>query len=217
MEHRCSACGAAVTRRGSTGPWPAYCSLTCQNRASYSRRKAAGTLNRPKRREPTPRICAECGGSFEGRRRDARFCSRQCRSKASRDSRTLTCSRPNCDRPVRAKGMCSKHWRRVARAEGREVCEPWTPERRARWKAREVLKRGATSVEPVVLEEIFDRDGWVCQICHVTVDRGLSYPNPMSKSLDHVVPLSKGGDHSPGNVQLAHLVCNLRKGASLAA
>ena len=33
----------------------------------------------------------------------------------------------------------------------------------------------------------------------------------MSASLDHIVPLSQGGTHTLGNVQLAHLVCNERK------
>lgn len=37
----------------------------------------------------------------------------------------------------------------------------------------------------------------------------------MSVSLDHVVPLSQGGAHDPANVQLAHLTCNVRKGAQL--
>lgn len=32
--------------------------------------------------------------------------------------------------------------------------------------------------------------------------------------VDHVVPLSKGGKHEEGNVQLAHRSCNRRKGAS---
>ncbi|WP_158070491.1 HNH endonuclease [Streptomyces luteocolor] len=33
----------------------------------------------------------------------------------------------------------------------------------------------------------------------------------MSPSLDHVIPLSRGGSHRRDNVQLAHLRCNLRK------
>jgi 5-methylcytosine-specific restriction endonuclease McrA len=38
----------------------------------------------------------------------------------------------------------------------------------------------------------------------------------MSASLDHIVPVSLGGAHVPGNVQLAHLICNNIKADSLA-
>jgi len=44
----------------------------------------------------------------------------------------------------------------------------------------------------------------------------LAWPDPGSKSIDHILPLSKGGSHSQENVQWAHLVCNTRKGNRLA-
>ena len=60
-------------------------------------------------------------------------------------------------------------------------------------------------------QEIFDRDGWVCQICGASIDLALTYPDPFSASLDHKVPLARGGKHHPDNCQAAHLRCNLRK------
>lgn len=62
-------------------------------------------------------------------------------------------------------------------------------------------------------DEIYDRDNWICQLCGQPVDRSLTWPHPESKSLDHVVPLVAGGDHSRVNTQLAHWLCNVRKGA----
>jgi HNH endonuclease len=38
-------------------------------------------------------------------------------------------------------------------------------------------------------------------------------PDPLSKSLDHLIPLSRGGTHEPANVSLAHLRCNVSRGA----
>lgn len=61
--------------------------------------------------------------------------------------------------------------------------------------------------------EIYARDGWRCGLCRRKVDVGLTYPHPRSASLDHIVPLSLGGEHVRSNVQLAHLGCNVRKGA----
>ena len=109
------------------------------------------------------------------------------------------------------------HWRRWARATGREKPEPWNEKRRARWKARYALTRGAADAESFDYREIYERDGWVCGICDEPVDRALAWPNPLSVSLDHIVPVSQGGAHSRENAQCAHLSCNVRKGDSLEA
>lgn len=58
---------------------------------------------------------------------------------------------------------------------------------------------------------VFERDGWVCGICGDPVDRNLAWPEPGSATLDHVIPMSRGGHHEPDNVQLAHFSCNLDK------
>jgi 5-methylcytosine-specific restriction endonuclease McrA len=78
------------------------------------------------------------------------------------------------------------------------------------------LKRaeGSERFEPV---EVFTRDGWVCGICGGGVDPDLAWPDPMSASVDHKVPLSKGGSHTLGNAQCAHLSCNIKKSDSLVA
>lgn len=61
--------------------------------------------------------------------------------------------------------------------------------------------------------EIFARDGWVCGLCAKQIDPDLRHPDPMSPSIDHIVPLAAGGSDVPVNLQAAHLVCNTRKGA----
>ena len=66
--------------------------------------------------------------------------------------------------------------------------------------------------EEIQLEEIFDKNNWVCGICGKKVNRKLKYPNPLSATLDHKIPLSLGGKHNKENVQLAHWICNIRKG-----
>jgi 5-methylcytosine-specific restriction endonuclease McrA len=61
---------------------------------------------------------------------------------------------------------------------------------------------------------IAERDDWCCGICDEPVDRALDVPHPMAPTLDHIVPLAKGGKHIEANVQLAHFICNSRKGAT---
>jgi len=58
---------------------------------------------------------------------------------------------------------------------------------------------------------IYKRDNWICQICGKKVNPKLKYPDPMSASIDHIVPLSLGGTHERKNLQLAHWICNVRK------
>lgn len=60
---------------------------------------------------------------------------------------------------------------------------------------------------------IFERDGWLCGVCELPVERDLTFPDPGYPTLDHIVPLSLGGGHVPMNVQLAHFYCNTVKGA----
>ena len=71
----------------------------------------------------------------------------------------------------------------------------------------------------VNLQDLIERDGGVCALCGEPVDAndyimdgetfiaGNNYP-----SVDHIIPLSRGGCHTWNNVQLAHRVCNSRKG-----
>lgn len=65
---------------------------------------------------------------------------------------------------------------------------------------------------PVFKRSIFERDRWICQICHKKIDMSLKAPHPMSATIDHIIPLSEGGKHEPLNVQAAHYGCNASKG-----
>lgn len=79
---------------------------------------------------------------------------------------------------------------------------------------RQARVRGAT-VEVFVYSEVFERDGWTCMVCSAPIDRELKYPHPLSVSLDHIIPVARGGEHSRRNAQAAHLVCNSRKNDSM--
>ena len=52
----------------------------------------------------------------------------------------------------------------------------------------------------------------VCAICGKPVDKAIKYPDPMSPTVDHIIPLAKNGDPvSLDNLQLAHRYCNRMK------
>lgn len=98
---------------------------------------------------------------------------------------------------------------------GRKYCKACALDRyRARGRnsmhRRRALLAGTES-ERIDYNEIFERDRWICGLCRKRVDKKLAWPHPMSKSLDHVIPIARHGAHVKANVQLAHLHCNLSK------
>lgn len=89
--------------------------------------------------------------------------------------------------------------RRNYRHRNREKVRGWN----MRYSAR---KRGASTDEIVDYATIYQRDKGICHICH----------NPAPKSrlhFDHVIPVSKGGAHTMGNIKVSHARCNLKKGS----
>lgn len=66
--------------------------------------------------------------------------------------------------------------------------------------------------ERYTVREVYLRDNGLCSLCESFID--LEYParHPLSVSIDHIVPLSKGGHDTLDNVSVAHYGCNSRKG-----
>ena len=52
----------------------------------------------------------------------------------------------------------------------------------------------------------------VCGICGKPVDFAFKFPHPLSPTIDHIIPVAKGGHPSDlSNLQLAHFTCNRQK------
>jgi len=215
----CRRCGEPNPPRRAKGPVPEYCSKSCQQKTHYEAYKVSGSYQAQlaaRRRGPVAVSCKQCGTSFEARSSSRSFCSQRCNNRYMDTNNPIRCSESGCDRGVRAKGLCAMHWRRVARADGREANPAWTEGRKANYHKRRAQKRN-TQVEDIRPIDIYERDIWLCGLCLTPVDPDAQYPDPQSASLDHIQPLSLGGTHTYENVQLAHLACNLSKGNRVAA
>jgi 5-methylcytosine-specific restriction endonuclease McrA len=147
-----------------------------------------------------PVYCAHCREAFESKRR-----------AASRGGRWIRCCSKSCARKLEIfKGTHS--W-------GGHINTPLDPAERAarafergenaRRKRRARL--AGVKREPYTTASIAERDGYLCSLCGERVDVDLKYPHPGSASVDHILPLSLGGDDTLANVALACLGCNLRK------
>lgn len=69
---------------------------------------------------------------------------------------------------------------------------------------RRALERKST-IGAISYEDIYTRDNNRCQICGKKVAKG-------TRSFDHIIPLSLNGSHSQINLQLTHLLCNVKRG-----
>lgn len=183
MEYSCGGCGQQLATP-KRGPLPLAC-LTC-------RRKTWPSVLRSKALRDT-RSCVRCGATF---------------------TTIMTAKRKTCDsrkmcRPVR---VCHCGTTFVART----IAQVWCTRQCFQWHADVARRaRGAFRGHEVAANRlvIAARDGWTCRLCGDPVSRRLKWPHPLSASLDHIIPLSLGGSPEITNVQLAHLRCNIRKGA----
>jgi len=86
-------------------------------------------------------------------------------------------------------------------------------------RVNDLFKANGNVDKDITLTKLIKRDGSICHICGDKCDRkdytrteegyfivGNNYP-----SIDHVIPKSKGGTHTWGNIKLAHHYCNTIK------
>lgn len=64
---------------------------------------------------------------------------------------------------------------------------------------------------------ILRKTSTVCALCGMPIDKSLRYPNPMSISIDHIIPVALGGRSTIDNLQATHLICNKEKGKKVLA
>lgn len=217
----CPACGEPVPpKRGRGGRPRKWCSEACRVWAYTHRRVEAVRLRQQ------GRLCPQCGEDMSARRSNAKYCSLRC-GEIARGSRRpvplpqLICAYSACgksfvptyDRQRCCSERCGKRrWHEQAKAEGRVYREPWNDRRRDAYHRRRAQMYAAPTGETVRRDEIAARDAYRCHLCRKRVDMARVWPDPLSPTLDHLVPLSKGGAHEPANVRLAHAECNLSKG-----
>ena len=61
---------------------------------------------------------------------------------------------------------------------------------------------------------LFELHAWTCWICKEGINRYLRFPHFMAATVEHIVPISKGGTHTWDNVAPAHAKCNFQKSDS---
>lgn len=148
------------------------------------------------------RMCMWCGRIWQSRNADARYCSGSCR-RADRGFH------PVVKKPRRVRGVCST----CGAACEHFVCASCKYEvKRMHRRIYNNRRRGAQGYSKYKKREIAVRDGWLCHLCGGSVAPHLwGSSHPDAPTIDHLVPVSRGGFDTDDNVKLAHRICNMRK------
>jgi len=89
-----------------------------------------------------------------------------------------------------------------------------------RIKRKHRMTGGSSNISPA---RLYNRDDRMCALCHRVTDHPRVWEQwmtskrwmPNAPTVDHIIPLAKGGTHTWDNVQLAHWSCNGDKGDTI--
>lgn len=109
-------------------------------------------------------------------------------------------------------GYCSHACKRKAMNRAKKM----SPSGRTGQYYDRARKYGVEYIPGITLKKVVARDGLRCAICGGMCDWNdhtwSEYSGPTHPSIDHIIPMAKGGPHIWENVQVAHVMCNSEKG-----
>jgi 5-methylcytosine-specific restriction endonuclease McrA len=88
-----------------------------------------------------------------------------------------------------------------------------TPKGKEQMYKRNMIRRSRgfkVDFTPHQRMEIINRDNWTCQCCGIKV-HDEKRNDERKAHIDHIIPISKGGNSSPENLRLLCRTCNLSK------
>ena len=98
-----------------------------------------------------------------------------------------------------------QEWSEKNREHSRAIKKKYSDNNRLKWRIYCFNRRNKVNITPIKIElsSISNWDSRICGVCtEFIADK---------YHLDHIIPLSKGGLHEVGNIQLTHPLCNLKK------
>lgn len=97
---------------------------------------------------------------------------------------------------------------------GRDLCRRCANKRRrSPAKSQQARARhfGVERESNLHWRRLYEEDGPFCRICLFPVVLDAGNGDPCGPTMDHIIPMVKGGSHTRANVQLAHMACNSHK------
>lgn len=186
----------------------------------------------PKRADRTAFCSRACAFSFRSENAQPKFTSvHSCKACGKWGRRTicdLTCDRKyktararalsslrNAPTPKTCRG-CGVQFSTVYGHSHARYCGVACAIRNGRAGRRRRLRKARVIGVVVGRIAVFERDGWRCHWCKEETPREfIGSVHPRAPVLDHVMPISRGGRHTPDNVVCACNSCNSKKGNAM--
>lgn len=181
--------------------------LTCSRRCRDLKKNAA-----LKQARQITKFCFRCSNEFSSAKQAQRFCSAECRKAQFKDDhphirntdpKTIICGWCEGEVIVPANFTGNGKYHDDCRVEAK----------RARYRIKTV-KRQSLTVKPSRLsaDQVVRTYGSKCSVCSEEIDMSIARTSRLGLTVDHVIPLSKGGQDTIENMRPAHWICNVRKG-----
>lgn len=197
----CEHCGKPITRPSQSKDSGKYCSRECAYAHKTEQQKRCticGSYLNKKAKDNKLDTCWDCRQILrlmrEPKPKPVRLC--ECGNELRRYARlcdSCKASRPKPKPKSRASDGCHNH------------------------RGRHHTRRTGARYEPVNKRKVFERDGYKCYLCGCDVHEWRGKLDDDLATLDHVTPLSMGGDHTYANIKTACWVCNVLKSDQMPA
>lgn len=209
---KCKMCGHTQERHANSKDC-----MQCDNCIKIERKKRLEQLNEEKQNrvrkenEYTETECVQCGKVFLRRGNHQKYCSEDCFNKAYGIGQTI----------IKQCIECGEKFKTLH--DGNIYCSDKCRKRKYyrvhRISKDKRLRRNGKVDYSITLSKLIKRDKNICHICgeecngedYTITEEGYFIAGERYPSIDHVIPIAKGGLHRWDNVKLAHMYCNTIK------
>lgn len=216
--YNCLRCGKTYSTKRGAGQGETYCSRKCyyQHRREGLFTPVCFDYTRVELVE-----CDVCRSTHYRAEGSSKVCSTQCEAVVrkqiakSRFAALMMAKRPFPPRVCCHCGIIFSPPKKESQIYCSKTCSARAERKRHPTSHRARARRAGVEYKAVTPLEIFQRDGWKCQICgRKTPKKHRGTTRATAPELDHVVPLAMKGNHTPDNLQCACRDCNIKKGGN---
>lgn len=231
----CETCGKTIKRKPKDAKGHIYCCLQCRvdkDIEEYKKRfletnKGYYLISYVNKNKVIIQ-CKKCGEIIETTSTNAirRKCCDTCKFKAiefekqkkQEEKEKLLNARKELNELERELKELEKRYKRIVSAYNTRQNKKAERKRRELRREKRIKTNGKMD-SGISIQRVYARDNGVCYLCgkrcdfsdHKITKEGYFIVGNNYPSIEHVIPLSKGGTHTWDNVRLAHMICNSLK------